>query len=36
MQAEVDKYVTSAFLWSRQSRGRIPRLCTAGCSTTAL
>ena len=24
MQAEVDKYVTSAFLWSRQSRGRIP------------
>lgn len=24
MQAEVDKYVTSAFLWSRQSRGRVP------------
>ena len=24
MQAEVDKYVTSAFLWSRQRRGRIP------------
>jgi hypothetical protein len=24
MQAEVDKYVTSAFLWSRQSRGHFP------------
>jgi hypothetical protein len=24
MQAEVDKYVTSAFLWSRQTRGRVP------------
>jgi hypothetical protein len=24
MQAEVDKFVTSALLWSRQSRGRVP------------